>query len=522
MTRKPAIMNRRRRSAAAFAFLSLSNAAAWLVAQSPYATELIAQNGAYGTVSAYNDPNVVLGEPTRIAGDPLTGNNPYHISLVQAAQNHDLAGNNIITTLGRKSDGAGGFTYGSITVKFDHPVLDDPANPYGIDLNIFGNSFYAGAGFVTDTTDMRSYNLVGVTSAEPVVVSVSPDNINWYTYTNGPYGDTPFPTQGDAWSGTQQDATGNGWTTNATDFTKPVNPTLGSVLGASSLAAADAMSTYVGAGGGTGIDLAPSGFASIQYVRVESTAQHLNGEIDAFADVRPAVVGESLSITPDNVAAATKLDFMNAQTTSHTAVVAEFTATSDLAKLTSGTVTDSAALAALPPGNLLASYELDVSPLIGAGAISIAANYELSPGPTYAGSGSSLSLLDWDGSTWQSVTHTFDSLTRRLIVDGWSDPSAMFAIVDTASAELAGDFNHDGRVDAADYVAGRKALGSSYFNEQFAIWRANYGRSLGAGSGASAGIELSTVPEPTTFALLAIAAIVKYCSRGRRPRRVQI
>lgn len=516
MKRKPLAMNRRRWSAAAFAFFSLSNVATWTVAQSPYATELIAQDGAYGSVSFYNDPNAVLGEPTRIAGDPAAGNSPYHISLVQAAQNRDVAGNNVVTTLSRKSDGAGGFTYGSITVKFDHQVLDDPANPYGIDLNIFGNSFYAGAGFVGDTTDMRSYNLVGAISAEPVVVSVSPDNINWYTYANGPYGDTPFPTQGYTWSAAQYDATSNGWTTSATDFTKPVNPTLASVLSPSSLVAVDAMSTYVGSGGGTGIDLAPSGFAWIQYVRVESNVAHLNGEIDAFADVRPAIVGESLSFTADNVTASTPLYFQNAQNPAHTAVIADFNATSGLAKLSTAAVTDITALAALPNGSLLASYQLDVLPLIGAGEVVFTADYQLSPGPTYAGSGSSLSLLDWDGSTWQPVAHTFDSITRRIIVDNWADPSAMFAIVDTASANLDGDFNHDGRVDAADYVAGRKTLGSSYFNEQYSIWRANYGKSQGQNQAAGAVLPSSGVPEPGAFALVALGAIVSVLYRGCR------
>ena len=159
---------RRRWSAAAFAFLALSNAATWIVAQSPYATELIAQNGAYGGASLYNNPNAVLGEPTRIAADTSAGNNPYHISLVQAVQNHDLAGNNVLTTLSRTANGSGGFTYGSITVKFDHPVLDDPANPYGIDLNVFGNAFYVGSGFANDATDMRTYNLTGNSFAEPV------------------------------------------------------------------------------------------------------------------------------------------------------------------------------------------------------------------------------------------------------------------------------------------------------------------------------------------------------------------
>src|SRR5262249_41074554 len=157
--------------------------------------------------------------------------------------------------------------------------------------------------------------------------------------------------------------------------------------------------------------------------------------------------GESLSVTPANVAAGTKLFFKNAQTTSHTAVVADFTAASDLAQLSTAPVTNSTALAALPPGSLLASYELDVSPLIGGGPIDVATNYELSPGTAYAGNGTDLELLRWNGSTWQSVAHTFDPLTKRLIVSNWTDNLATFSILNTAV--LAGDFNHDGRVDAA-------------------------------------------------------------------------
>jgi hypothetical protein len=515
MKRVLAKMTGRRWNAALFTFIAVTGVANDTVAQSPYATQLIAQNGAYGNASIYNDPNAVLGEPTRIAvsNDPLSGTGPFHTSLVQAAFNRDLAGNNVITTLSRKSDGAGGFIYGSITAKFDHPVLDDPANPYGIDLNIFGNAFYAASGSVSDTTDMRTCNLAGGIFAEPVVISVSPDNINWYTYNSGPFGDTPFPTQGDAWSATQYTATGNGWTTSATDFTKPVNPTLNTTLSTTFLSAVDAMSTYVGSGGGTGIDLGPSGFASIQYVRVESTAQFRDGEIDGFADVRPMCLGDSLSITPDNVSDGTSLFFQNAQIATHTAVVAGFTAVSGLAKLNTDTVTNAAALAALPGGSLLATYELDVQQLIGDGEAAFVTEYQLSPGPTYTSNGTSLVLLNWNGSAWQSVPHTFDPLTGRLIVTNWTDSTATFAILDTA-ATLAGDFNHDGHVDGADYVAGRKALGGSYFPTEYSHWRADYGKSLEPGAGLSPGS--SAIPEPTAFALLAIGVTVTVARHIRR------
>src|SRR5215471_4544552 len=112
MNRLLLVWMRRRWSAAVFILISLSCTSSNL-AQSPYATQLIAQNGVYGGSALYNDPNAVLGEPTRIAvnNDVQAGTSPYHVSLVEPAQNRDQAGNNIVTTLSRTPNGAAGFTY---------------------------------------------------------------------------------------------------------------------------------------------------------------------------------------------------------------------------------------------------------------------------------------------------------------------------------------------------------------------------------------------------------------------------
>jgi hypothetical protein len=65
------------------------------------------------------------------------------------------------------------------------------------------------------------------------------------------------------------------------------------------------------------------------------------------------------------------------------------------------------------------------------------------------------------------------------------------------SLGLSGDFNEDGFVDAADYVVWRKTDGTpAKYNE----WRANFGNTLGSGSGHAAGI-----PEPTAWNLLSVA-----------------
>lgn len=427
-------MHARRTVARTLALAALADlSAAAARAASPYATELVSQNGAYGSASLYNDPQSVLGEPTRIirSSDPATGFGPLHVGLVQPAFNRDFAtGAKVVTTLGRTAISGGGYTYGSITVKFDHDVVDDPTNPYGIDLNVFGNAFYAGSDFASDADDLRQQSLIGGINAEPVVISVSPDNVNWYTYTAGPYGDTAFPTLGHAWSAQQFDATGNGWTGQpATDFTKPVNPTLNTLLGSPgvTLPIYDAMQTYVNAGGGTGIDLAASGFASVRYVRVESTAQFRDGEIDAFADVRPMRVGEAMSVTPGNVSAGTSLYFQSDVDPSRTAIRADFTSVGDLAKLSTATYADASALSHIS-GDVLAAFAIDVKKLIGDGSVTFSANLAFRPGFAYAGNGSDLSVLSWNGSAWTPVEFTFDAQSGLATLSGYSNPSARLAI----------------------------------------------------------------------------------------------
>jgi hypothetical protein len=67
--------------------------------------------------------------------------------------------------------------------------------------------------------------------------------------------------------------------------------------------------------------------------------------------------------------------------------------------------------------------------------------------------------------------------------------------------DLPGDYNSDGKVDAADYVVWRKSNinGQAGYN----TWRANFGRTAGSGSALSS----AAVPEPGAF-MLAAAALV--------------
>jgi hypothetical protein len=104
---------------------------------------------------------------------------------------------------------------------------------------------------------------------------------------------------------------------------------------------------------------------------------------------------------------------------------------------------------------------------------------------------------------------------------------AMFANGDVkriAAVPLAGDYNNNGVVDAADYTVWRDALGQSIAlpneteslgvvdEDDYVAWTGNFGATRGAGGlGASA-----TVPEPASLSLLLLCGLGM---SGRGPRR---
>lgn len=75
------------------------------------------------------------------------------------------------------------------------------------------------------------------------------------------------------------------------------------------------------------------------------------------------------------------------------------------------------------------------------------------------------------------------------------------------SAATAGDFNHDGHIDAADFVVWRKTDGGA---EGYNAWQAGFGQLLGVGSG------VVTVPEPTTVCLIVASGLMAIATRRHR------
>lgn len=251
-----------------------------------FATELVDHSSSLDGSGLYNDPNDLLGKPaTYCAGWPATATD--HISIVEPSW-----GDGYITTF-NEGDHA--------VVMFDHQVTDDANNPYGLDFIVYGNAFFVGNGYVADNTDHTSYTLTGGAFTENVLVSVSQDGLNWYTYENGSYGDNLFPTNPWVWDPDLYAATGNGWTDIENDYTLPVDPDLESSDFAG-LSSYEAMLLYAGSAGGTGFDLAESGYDWIQYIKVEGVSGLAGGEIDAFADVAPVPVPAAIWLLASGLA----------------------------------------------------------------------------------------------------------------------------------------------------------------------------------------------------------------------------
>lgn len=245
-----------------------------------FATEVVSSTGFPANPTAtqyYSAPSAVLGRPALQFKD-IFGSNPnafHRVKLIEPAYATGLQCERLITTFNAGQ---------SVTVKMGRTVYNDPNNPFGIDLIVYGNSFFTAGGgsFVGDATNLNTTSVGGV-FAESVQVSVSPDNVHWYSYPADAAhtGDGYYPTNSYLW-----DRTTASWTNEEADPTKPVNPAIGTAA-LSGKSAADVLDLYNGAAGGTGFDLAASGFDFVNYVRFDGVAGYSGGEIDAVAAVTP-------------------------------------------------------------------------------------------------------------------------------------------------------------------------------------------------------------------------------------------
>lgn len=201
-------------------------------------------------------------------------------------------------------------TRGCITIEFDHPVVDDPNNPWGLDFIVFGNAFYQGnagsenmTGFENPTNVIVrkvSTNNPEILVAEPGLVAVSQDRETWFTSDTWLHADSFAPTLGyklDPANANPALFAGNKWWGAKTDPTYPVPP-----WGEESIAPgtnlAQIATWYNGSAGGAAFDISSldlpathNGRKWFKYVRITNNANPDDGssscEIDAVADVYP-------------------------------------------------------------------------------------------------------------------------------------------------------------------------------------------------------------------------------------------
>lgn len=227
------------------------------IADSPFAVEVVHFDPGIGGVPGYDHPESALGEPTRTTGGSLF---PAAVTPFQPAW---LASEVVSLGIG-----------GSIELAFDHLVLDDPDNPFGVDLLVFGNPF------CTDTN--APWGIVGGIYEEGGRIEVSLNGRDWVVIPDV-MADGGFPTFGWRDAGPYAEQPGR----LPTDFTKPVNPSR-HPNGLIGLDFDALIETYDGSGGGVGVDLASVGLSAIRFVRITNIGIDYTPEIDAIADVAAA------------------------------------------------------------------------------------------------------------------------------------------------------------------------------------------------------------------------------------------
>jgi len=346
---------------------------------------------------------------------------------------------------------SGVMTYPQIVVEFDQPVTDDPHNPYGLDLIVHGNSFFATGKMVYKDSNMNEYTLsafggggafgasgAGSVFEERVTVSVAQSLAGpWYTYETA-FGDWFFPTQPLAWDrnkintnvGTGRTSIYGDWTDQENDWTKPVNPALLD-LAHEALAAgtgtwgyfgnrsvADALDLYAGSAGGTGFALAESGFAWIKYVKFTDPSNR-QGEICGVADVAPVSAGDHLTMTWHNVHETGKneLFFQAPDDPAVSLAHIVFNDIDQASYVSVSPLTDFSAYGDEFSGMLLSAYEVSVDEVFPSeGSVSFGADLSLWVGDDYVGDGSDLRLWHWSGSLWEELLAAYDPVTRMMTI----------------------------------------------------------------------------------------------------------
>jgi len=209
-----------------YIILALATSLIPSISPAQFANAVISYDHGSGFAANFTNSNAALGAPTSSSGvTPFAP--PFSTSQLV-------------------SIGAGG----SLVLQLSAPAVNNPANAFGIDLLIFGNSFFV----VTNGSGASAITSGSIfTSSTATRVEVSADALSWFTLGNSlaPTVGTLFPTDGTA------------------NPLVPVNPALNNSDFAG-LNLGGVRSLYNGSAGGTGFDLAWARDGDGNIVDVES------------------------------------------------------------------------------------------------------------------------------------------------------------------------------------------------------------------------------------------------------------
>ncbi len=367
---------------------------AYIYDPNDFATQVIAATNLEAS-APYNDPAAILGRPTLKFIDYFGDGTAHRAKIIEAPYWTAPNGGNVITEI---------LSGGAVTLKLGRPIYADPNHPYGVDLLVFGNSFYSvsgTSGFVGDDTDLNTAQLGSSYGGHSTVVSVSQDGTNW----SGFISPALFPENAYRW-----DDTNDSWTDETLNPTRPVNPYLVDAIGDESVAAA--LDQFVGASGGAGFSLHETGLPWIQYVRLAPPTGSYT-VIDAIAAAKPAVVGDELAVAPTNLSLAGSFVFENPAVSNEVAVGVTFHGLSAAAKLSCVKLAALSPFAPVP-GSVSSAFSLAVKPTSGMAPVAASASVALRVGNAYQGDGSDLRLWQWAGTNWQSLPFSYNAAARAV------------------------------------------------------------------------------------------------------------
>lgn len=238
------------------------------------------------SASPYSNPDAILGQPAITFNDSSNPNliQSEMVKLVEAPFNLDLNGNPVLTELPNSP------TTTEITVQMGTPITHSMMHPYGDDLIVFGNAFYLSSGNVSDSTNMNNLIVSGTIYSHPVQVSVSPDDVHWFSF--------PVTAGLQPYNAFQWDDPGAQWTTQQSNPTVPLNPAVYTTDYANETAS-QVLDAYGQSAGGTAFDLMDAvdangntlfqdGYDSIDYVQVSSTTAGY-AVVTGIAAVSPSI-----------------------------------------------------------------------------------------------------------------------------------------------------------------------------------------------------------------------------------------